>query len=449
MSDSAEAKPERIWPTPLVAWYSVGVLTFAYLVSFVDRQILSLLIEPIRADLEISDTQISLLGGFAFAVLYTTVGIPIAWLADHRSRRMIISAGIAVWTVMTALCGLAQTFWQMFAARVGVGVGEAALTPSAFSMLSDTFPPNRLARPMGVYMAGGAMGAGMALIVGGAVLAATEALPTVAVPLLGALKPWQFAFVLVALPGVLAMLLVLSLREPARRGRLDGSPTGAPVSPRAAIGYVARRWRIYLPLLGGFALLALFKNAILMWAPTLYIRTFGWTASEIGFAYGLCLLVFGIAGAVGGGWLVDWLRGRGMLDGAPRVAVATMLLCAPAGALMPLMPNAALSLALLALVTMLGFVIAAIVPTALQLVTPNEMRAQVSAVAQFSNNLLGIAFGPTLVALITDFGFGYDDALRFSMAAVSLTIAPLGALSFGLGIRHFRIENGRLHGPNG
>ena len=141
---------EPSWPSSRAAWYAVGVLTAAYLVSFVDRQILALLIEPIRQDLEISDTEVSLLGGFAFALLYTVAGIPIAWLADHRSRRLIIVSGIALWSVMTALCGLSKTFWHMFLARVGVGVGEAALTPSAYSMFGDYFPPQKLAKPMGV-----------------------------------------------------------------------------------------------------------------------------------------------------------------------------------------------------------------------------------------------------------------------------------------------------------
>jgi MFS family permease len=438
---------ERSWPSSRIAWYATGVLTFAYLVSFVDRQILSLLIEPIRRDLGITDTQVSLLGGFAFALLYTFAGIPIAWLADHRSRRVIIALGVTVWSAMTALCGLSKSFWQMFLARVGVGVGEASLTPSAYSMIADYFPPHQLARAMGVYMAGGAIGAGLALVVGGAVLALTADLPPMAFPLVGVLKPWQLAFFLVSLPGILVIVLMMTVKEPLRRGgiqlRAEEKGSKSVVSPRAASRYVREHWKIYLPLYAGFAVLSLMKNAILVWTPTMYIRTYGWEASSIGYVYGVCLLIFGPLGSVGGGWLADRWRARGRTDASLRVVMLAAFLCAPVAAVMPLMPEATGSLIFLATLTFLLFVIGAVTPTAFQLVTPNPLRAQVSAVALFVNNLLGIGLGPTLVALITDYGFGDDMALRYSMCIVALVFAPLGALTFWSGLKSYRAQEGR------
>lgn len=444
-ADSGSHQEDLPWPSGGVAWYAVGVLTFAYLVSFVDRQILSLLIEPIRMDLGITDTQVSLLGGFAFALLYTFAGIPIAWLADHRSRRAIIAAGVAVWSVMTALCGLSKTFGQMFLARVGVGVGEAALTPSAYSMLADYFPPDRLARPMGVYMAGGAVGAGLALVIGGAAIALTADLPQIALPILGTLKSWQMAFILVSLPGILVLFLMMTVKEPLRRDRLrlQGSAGPAPVSPRAAYRYVMEHRRVYLPLYGGFAVLSLLKNAILVWTPTLFIRSYGWDASSIGFVYGLFLLLFGPLGSIGGGWLADRLRARGDAAAAPRVVMIASFLCAPIAALMPVMPEAAGSLALLAILTVLLFVIGAVTPAAFQLVTPNPFRAQVSAVMLFLNNLLGIGMGPLMVALITDYGFGDDLALPYSMSIVALIFAPLGAVTFLAGLQSYKADAAR------
>ncbi len=441
------------WPAPGHAYYVLGVLTFAYLVAYIDRQILTLLIEPIRHDLNISDTQVSLLGGFAFALFYTIMGVPIAWLADQRSRRAIIAVGVAIWSVMTAFCGLAQNFVQLFLARVGVGIGEASLTPSAYSLLADYFPPRRLGRAMGVYMAGGAFGAGLALVVGGAVIALVAELQQIALPVVGVVQPWQFAFICAALPGILVVLLMTTVKEPFRRGRrsLQGEEQGKKdtVSPRAAFSFVAERWRIYVPLLAGFATLALAKNAVLMWTPTLFIRTYGWSASSIGYAFGVVLFIFGPLGAVGGGWIADKLRERGYADAPVRVIVVTGFLTAPVTALMPLMPTAAASLVLLAILTSLLFTFGAVVPAAFQLVTPNRLRAQVAAFSIFIVNILGMGLGPMVVALITDYGFGDDMALRYSMSIVGAVFAPLAALIFWSGLKSYRIEMLAVEKENG
>lgn len=439
-----ERRESPPWPAPGHAGYVLGVLTFAYLVAYVDRQILTLLIEPIRLDLNISDTQVSLLGGFAFALFYTIMGVPIAWLADQRSRRVIIAVGVAIWSVMTALCGLAQNFIQLFLARVGVGIGEASLTPSAYSLLADYFPPHRLGRAMGVYMAGGATGAGLALVVGGAVITLVADLPQIAIPIVGVVQPWQFAFICAALPGILVVLLMATIKEPYRRGRkrTQGQERGGrdAVSLRATYSFLVERRRIYVPLLLGFATLALAKNAVLMWTPTLFIRSYGWSASSIGFAFGILLFTFGPLGAVGGGWIADKLRARGYADAPIRVLVVTGFLTTPVAALMPLMPTATASLVLLAMLTMLLFIFGAVVPAAFQLVTPNRLRAQVAAFSIFIVNILGMGLGPTAVALITDYGFGDDMALPYSMSIIGAIFTPLAALIFWSGLKFYRIE---------
>lgn len=434
---------ELSWPSPRTAWYAVGILTFAYLVSFIDRQILSLLIEPIRNDLGISDTQVSLLGGLAFALLYTFAGIPLAWLADRRSRRAIIGIGAMCWSVMTALCGLSRSFWEMFLARVGVGVGEASLTPSAYSMIGDYFPRHKLAKAMGVYMAGGAIGAGLALIAGGAVIAWASDLPSLSLPLYGSLKPWQLAFILVSIPGLAVVALMGTVPEPLRRGNLQNrahhSNHENAVLPRAS-RYVRNHWKVYVPLYAGFAVLSLMKNAILVWTPTMFIRTYGWDTASIGYTYGLFLLFFGPLGAVGGGWLADKWRQQGRTDASLLVVIFATCLCAPIATAMPQMPTANGALTMLAILTFLLFIIGAVTPAAFQLVTPNPLRAQVSAIALFLNNLLGIGLGPTLVALITDYGFGYDLALRHSIAIVAAIFSSVGAVTFWLGLKAFRTE---------
>ena len=189
------------WPSSTMAWYAVAVLFVAYTFSFADRIILSLLVQPIKQDLALSDTKISLLHGFAFAIFYTLMGIPIGRLADRYSRRAIAAAGIAVWSFMTAVCGIARGYWELFSARVGVGVGEAALSPAAFSMIADLFPPQKLGRALSVYTMGAFVGAGLAFIIGGAVIQSITSSPEMTLPIVGTIRSWQAAFFIVGLPG--------------------------------------------------------------------------------------------------------------------------------------------------------------------------------------------------------------------------------------------------------
>ena len=213
---SAQEQPGKSLAYP---WYIVSLCMVAYIFSFIDRQVITLLIQPIRADLQISDTQFSLLHGLAFALLYATAGIPIARLADSRSRPMIISVGIFVWSLATALCGVAKNFAQLFMARMAVGVGEAALSPAAYSMITDSFPKSRLGMALGVYSSGSFLGGGLAFIIGGAAIALVEQWGAQQVPLIGLVKPWQMTFFIVGLPGILvAALFILTVRDPERKG---------------------------------------------------------------------------------------------------------------------------------------------------------------------------------------------------------------------------------------
>ncbi|MHC8350073.1 MFS transporter [Pseudomonas sp. RT4P38] len=207
-------------------WYAVAVCMLAYIFSFIDRQILALMIEPIKHDMQLSDTQFSLLHGLAFFLFYA---LPIALLADKFSRPKIIAIaiaiGIAFWSLATALCGVSKNFLQMFMARIGVGIGEAALSPATYSMLSDMFPREKLGRAVAIYSIGSFIGGGVAFLIGGYVIDLLKNLDSVAVPLLGEMRPWQVTFFLVGLPGVLVVLLIaLTVRDPARKGlKLDAA----------------------------------------------------------------------------------------------------------------------------------------------------------------------------------------------------------------------------------
>ncbi|HZZ35295.1 MAG TPA: MFS transporter, partial [Caulobacteraceae bacterium] len=206
-------EPEPPWPRPVYAWYVIGVLLFAYTLSFVDRTVLSLLIGPLRASLHISDTQVSLLLGLAFAVFYTLMGLPLGWVADHWSRRTLIGIGVALWSLMTAGCGLARSYNALFLMRVGVGVGEATLSPAAYSLISDHFPKARLGRAVAVYSIGVPLGSGIALALGALVIKAVVAAPPLSLPIIGVIEPWRLTFLWIGLPGLLAALLMATVRE--------------------------------------------------------------------------------------------------------------------------------------------------------------------------------------------------------------------------------------------
>ena len=429
--------PETAYPNPRVAWYSVSVLMIAYTFSFIDRYVIALLIQPIKLDLALSDVQISLLSGLAFAIFYTTFGIPIGRLADRYNRRRIISIGILIWSLMTVACGLARGFWQLFTARVGVGVGEAALSPAAFSLIADSFPPDRLGRALGVYSVGVYFGSGMAFIIGGAVIQLVAGAPDIVLPLIGAIHAWQLTFIYVGLPGLLIAAWVLTIPEPVRLNRTaDTVAAGIPI--REVFRFTMSRWQAYGAHFLGFSLLALVFNAVVIWSPAFLNRVFEMPASDAGYSLGLIILVFGSAGIVAGGWLSDYMARRGFSDATMRVGMIAGIGLAPFAALAPLMPDAARVLILYCPLIFFGSFGFGAAAAALQLITPNEMRAQVSAFYLFMINLIGIGLGPFLTASVTDVVFADEAAVGYSIALVAGVAAPLAALVLWSGLGAYR-----------
>ncbi len=428
--------------TGAYAWYVVGVLTFAYMVAFIDRQILSLLVQPIRHDLGISDTQISLLAGFAFAIFYSILGVPIARLADRRSRRAIISIGVFLWSLMTAACGLAKSFTGLFVARVGVGVGEAALSPAAYSIMADYFPPQRLARAIAVYAMGLYAGAGLAMIAGSAVVRLVSEAGPMDLPLIGTVFPWQLTFFVVALPGLLVLLGMATVREPKRREFLaDGSSREA--TARAAtlseiVGFFRRNLRFILAHFAGFGLLGTVITAFMVWTPELLRRSHGMNIADAGLAYGILLLVFGTAGPYAGGWTASWLANKGYKDAEMRAALIGGAAMAPLAVLAPLAPGPVSAIALLAVATFALSFPQALPPTMLQLVAPNNLRAQATAIFMLVSVLTAYTVGPVLVALMNDYVFRDDAALGHSLAIVSAALTPIGTLCLWYGMKPYR-----------
>jgi MFS family permease len=413
------------------SWYVVFVLIVAYTFSFIDRQILTLLVGPIRETLQISDTQISLLHGLAFALFYSIMGIPIGRMVDGRKRTSIIAGGIAVWSVMTAMCGLAQNFVQLFLARIGVGVGEAALSPGAYSMISDEFPPEQRPRAMSLYISAAYVGGGIATIAGGALIAM---MPPVSLPLIGHMEPWQALFGVVGLPGLLVALWVLTLREPKR--------TGLKAGPQPSLGelkeFLSVRRGAFGFLILGYAMSGVMWQAAIAWIPTYFIRIFGWTASQVGLPYGLISMLCGMSGIILGGWIATRLRQKGRLDANILIGLLAIAIALPSGVAATFMPTPIPALALFGV-----FLFGCAMPwgsavAALHEITPNQMRGQISAIHLFCLSLIGTGVGPTLVALFTDKFFKNDAALGSSMAITIAIAAPVSSVLLWLARRPYR-----------
>ncbi len=419
-----DSHPE--WPKPWAAWGAVAVLFLAYALAFVDRTILTLLVGPIRADLHISDTQVSLLHGFAFAIFYTVVGIPIARFADVGSRRNIIALSAVAWSLTCSACGLARSFWSLFAARVGVGIGEAGLSPAAYSMMADLFPEKRLSLAMSVYTSALYLGSGLALIIGGAVIGIATRLPMPALPWVGSIHPWQLTFFVVGLPGLLVAALMLAVREPVRR--VKALPEGVSMARLAdTIAFMRTHVRAYVGHILGFTLISVVYNVAVAWAPAFLIRHMGLATPRAGYFLGVVILTAGISGVVIGGLLADVLRRRGSVDATLLVGVISVIVAAPAGAIAFSMSHLTPFLCSFAIMLFGASMAFGAAAAGIQVLTPNRMRAQASAAYLFTLNLLAVGAGPTFAALLTDYAFHDDLRVGDSVVIVICVAGPLAA----------------------
>ncbi len=421
------------YPPARVGWYAVVVLLLAYTFSFIDRIILTLMVAPIRRDLIITDTQISLLHGFAFAIFYTVLGLPLARLADRSSRRRLVIVGIVIWSVMTAACGFARNFAQLFLTRVGVGIGEASLSPAAYSMIGDLFAPASRGRAIALYTSGITVGSGAALLLGGVVVQAASAGGSGLFLALGLTQAWQVIFVLVGLPGLLIALLMLTVAEPVRQAH-------APVAHVplrmvfAAFGRTPAIWGHFL----GFGLASLVFNGFFAWAPTLFVRQFAMTPGAAALQLGLAMLVGGTLGMLGGGALADRWTARGRSDATMRVGLLACIGLIPFAIAVPLAPSASVAFALFWPFFFFVSMPFGVAPAALAAVSPPGVKAQMIALYLLAINLFGIGAGPLVIAMVTDYGFGADAAIGKSMAVVGAIAAPAAAIVLALALKPYR-----------
>lgn len=408
----------RSLPSPAYAWYTVILLTLVYVVSFIDRYILGLLVQPIKADMALSDTQIGLLLGPAFALFYTTMGIPLGWLADRTKRTWIIGVGAALWSLATMACGLAKNFGQLFAGRIAVGVGEATLSPCALSIIGDSFEPARRGRPVAFYSAALSLGAGIAALVGATVIVWSKTVDSLSVPIVGTVAPWQFAFLAVGVAGLPLAALLFTLREPARQERVGLVASGKAAGLREAFAYMRQHQGAYL----GFLPLVCVMTTVAYsqgWLPAMFERTWGWPPERYALYSGIAMLACGPLTVNLSGWWSDRLSARGAADAPLRILMVGSAILIPTGFIAPLLPGAWAAFAMLT-VNLVGIaMVSAVAPTALLNITPGEIRGQVIAVYFLLISLTGLLLGPMTVGFLNDWVMGEEGA-RYSVALVPL-----------------------------
>ena len=382
---------------------ALGMLVLVYTFNFIDRQIVGILAVPIKADLDLSDAQLGLMGGLAFALFYTGLGIPVAILADRFSRTWIMTLALVIWSAMTAAAGLANNFWQLFMARIGVGVGEAGGVAPAYSLISDLFPPEQRARALSIYSFGIPIGSALGIVFGGVI---------------ASLIDWRFAFFAVGLAGVLlAPVFRLTIKEP-QRGRFDRwRGDHAPPALATILRTLMNKPSFWVISLGA-SCSSMMGYGLFFWFPSFFVRSYGMTLLDASLFYGAILLVGGLAGVWIGGWAGDRF-GQGSRKAFVKIPALAFLLTIPFYVLGILSPTPVLSFFVLLVPTALGLVwLGPVISTIQHLVRP-DMRATASAVFLFINNLIGIGVGTWAIGALSDalqLHYGAD-SLRYSILA--------------------------------
>jgi len=424
------------WPNRGYAWWVVIALMIAYAFSIVDRTALGLLVQPIEADLHISDTLMGLLQGTAFALFYAVLGLPLGLLADRINRRRLITAGIAVWSAATMACGLASGFVGLFAARLGVGAGEATLSPAGASLIADYFPAEERPKAYGVYAVGTSIGGGMAFLLGGAAIAVAGHLRLTAPGVFGDLASWKIVFLIIGAPGLLiSLIFALSVREPIRRGRgqIVGKASFAPL-----FAQLSKERLVYASLILGAVFNATCIYAVVSWFPTLMIRGDGLAPARVGQLLGTFGTPCGVISCIGSGWLAAWLEKRGRPDASVLVALGGTLWFTAMGVGAALVHGWVLRLVGYCLLSLAINCCTVSTFTALNRITPNELRGQIIAVFSLCTGLFSLTVGPFSVGFLSDHVFGHQGGIGKALASVLAVSGILGVLLYSLGRPRYR-----------
>ena len=408
-------------------WYVVFLLTLASTLSFIDRQILNVMIGPIKRDLGgLSDTEISLIIGLAFSAVYSLTTLPLARIADRYSRRNVIAAGIFSWSLMTALAGMANSFWALFGARMGVGVGEASLGPATQSILADYFEQHRLPLAYGIVAAAPFIGTGLANIVGGPLIDYLEARPLIVMPVFGEMYSWQTVLVVVGLPGILLTLLMFTIKEPKRSGASADRTEGYSYRELRQFCLSRRKYLTYHFI--AYLCLSIQGFAFLTWIVEFFVRIHGWTRTEIGLTYGSIALIVGIMGSIGAGYYAGYWLAKGRADAPMRLAFYGTIGLGPLAVIMPLVSSDWLAIAIIIPITFFMAMPPGLSNAALQAISPNRLRGQMIAVYLICVSFLSYLFAPLIIGLMNDYVFGREDAIGLSLSSLAFVNYAIAAV---------------------
>lgn len=428
---------EADYPRATYSWWVVFVLTLALIVSYIDRHIVSILVEPMKRDLGISDAQAGWLFS-GFAIFYAFAGLPLARWADSKSRRKLIVFGILAWSAMTVACGLARNFWQLFAARIGVGIGEASIGPATNSLVGDYFPRRTIPLALSFFQTGAIVGSGLAFLVGGIVVEMVREAPATVLPFLGTMHAWQMTFIYVGAPGIFVVLMMMSVREPIRRifKGSDGLTQGK-ASLRALGDFYSLNRATILTHHLGLSCINLIGWAFVFWTPSFFERVHGLSSGEASQTFGLIFIIFGPAGGLAGAYIARHLSGRGYKDANILGTMVGAVLVIPSVMAIQIVPNLTvvwvLYMGALAFMNM-PFGLGA---GALPVITPPNMRAQVAAIYSVVISLAGMGLGPVIAGAINDHIFTGDDGVRYSLMLLAGVFGPIGVLLLALGRKHY------------
>ena len=428
----SETQPAAV-ALPSGAWTVALLLTAANTLAFFHRQIITLLAEPIKAEFALSDTSLGLLIGMFFIASYLIAVMPIARLADTGNRGRIVAVSVLVWSMLTSLCLFARSFGLLVLIRVGIGAAESGLAPASASLLADYFPPRRLAKPMGFFMAGVYLGGGAAMLGGGWLASVIAPSAIYDLGAFGSASGWKLILFLAGLPGIALGALLLRIREPRRAA----AAVAAPAALAVPVDGLHRLWRsqVHIGLIGGLALMIFVGNATGAWIPALFQRAYGWSAADVGLRYGMVIVACGAIGSIGGGWAASRWRKQGRKNAHLALMFGCFVALAPLTVAFPLMPDPRWALALIGLMNLIAATTLGIGYALLQEVTPSPARARVTGANALAANLLGAGLGPLSVALFTDHVFADPASLPQAISASAGIGSVLACILLWVGIR--------------
>ena len=439
LDEPVQAPPpasEASWPSPKQAYYTVFMMGVAVMFAEIDRGAMSLLVQPIKQVFHLSDIWMGALLGPYFALFYAACGIPTSRFIDRHNRKSILAGALALWSAASVLCGLAQSYVQLAGARLLLGAGESPNGPAIFSIISDSFPRKHITRGISLMQIGVTFGTGFSLVMTGALIAVLAKIPDQHIAGLGVIRWWQLVFIAIGLPGLLAaVVLALTVKEPARHG----DRTGGKVSMWQVLCYMGAHWKVFGPFMGSSAIGGL-GMGVLSWTAAFYQRTYGWAPSKVGILTGLVALVATPIGLFIGTWFYERLVSRGHRDAAMRVVVVGRLISLPAALLMPLMPNGGLALCFTAFSMMMLGATGASTNSILQIVSPNRMRGQITAIFFLFYNLIGQGLSPLLIGMATVLILHDESQLRYAILGANILFLPASLFVMWLGMKPFARE---------